>query len=296
VCSAKIAQRRAFEVGARVAAAFDKGLAALFMTNTVRHTRSDHLPVLLDGLAYGWGRMTSGRAYHEARTDFGVVGYSRALEITWGPFNGWHPHYHSLWFAEDLHDLESAEEFGYSLWARFDQGVQKAGLRSTLPKANDWQRVTPKDADASSVGKYLAKIADPAGIGYELTHTQSKSARSATGTQPHWSLLKEAVHGVTPDLWLWHEYERATHGKKQLVNSKHLDERLGVVLDDQADDDIAAEELGTEQDALVVITAAGWAVLVSSLPAMLGVLEVAPHGQAALSSFLTAWGVDHFAS
>jgi Replication protein len=293
VCSAKIAQQRAIEIGLRVSAAFESGLSALFMTNTVRHGRQDALATLLDGLGYGWGRMTSGKIYSAQRAEVGVIGYSRALEVTWGPANGWHPHYHSLWFAQRLHELDQAEDFGYSMWARFDQGVQKAGLRSTLASANDWQRVTPKDRDASSVGKYLAKVADPAGIGYELTHTQSKTARDRNSTAPHWSLLRQAVHGVTPDLWLWHEYERATKGRKQLVNSKHLDELLGVKIEDRADDDIAAEELGTEADALVVITPAGWSRLVASLRYMLGVLEVAPHGQGPLAAYLDAIEVEY---
>jgi len=270
----------------------------MFMTNTVRHNRRDDLARLLDGLGYGWGRMTSGRAYSGARAAAGVIGYSRALEITYGDQNGWHPHYHSLWFAENLHCQDDVEDFGYTMWARFDQGVQKAGLLSTTTDGQDWQRITPQDSDATKVGSYLAKIAkediDPAGIGYELTHSQSKRARSKTGTAPHWAILKEAVHGVTPDLWLWHEFEQATHGRKQLVNSKHLDELLGVNLDDIDDDDIAGEELGTEADTIVVLTPAGWVKLVANLPHMLAALDLAAHGQSALSAFLTAIDIDHF--
>lgn len=263
------------------------------MTNTVRHNRQDRLTTLMDGLSYGWGRMTSGRAYKVARDDAGVIGYNRSLEVTWGPVNGWHPHFHSLWFAKHLHRAEDAEAFGFAMWARFDQGVQKAGLRSTLPAANDWQRVTPLEPDAASVGKYLQKVADPAGLGYELTHSQSKTARRANSTEPHWSLLKQAVHGVTPDLWLWHEYERATFGKQQLVSSKKLDELLGVKVDDATDDEIAAEELGTRDDALVVIDAEGWAKLVNNLPLLLGVLDAAVIGQTVLSALLASNGISH---
>lgn len=292
VCAAKIAQRRAIQIGLRVAAAWDRGLSAMFMTNTVRHSRDDALVELLDALAYGWGRMTSGVTYSKARAAAGVVGYSRALEITYGP-NGWHPHLHSLWFSSELHTQQAVEDFAYPLWCRFDQGVQKAGLRSTQIDGQDWQLVTPKDEDGHTLAKYLQKVADPAGLGYELTHTQSKTARRRNSTEPHWSLLAQAVHGVTPDLWLWHEYEKATHGRKQLVNSLKLDELLGVTVDDATDDEIAAEELGSQDDALCVISAEGWARLVMNLPLMLGVLDAAVIGQDTLSDLLASNNIDH---
>lgn len=292
VCAAKIAQRRAIQIGLRVAAAWDQGLSAMFMTNTVRHARNDSLTVLLDGLAYGWGRMTSGKAYSAARASAGIVGYNRALEITYGR-NGWHPHHHSLWFSTGLHSQQAVEDFAFALWCRFDQGIQKAGLRSTLINGQDWQLVTPKESDGHTLAKYLQKVADPAGIGYELTHTQSKTARTRNGTEPHWSLLAQAVHGVTPDLWLWHEYEKATKGKQQLVSSKRLDELLGVTVDEATDDEIAAEEMGTEDDTLCVISAEGWAKLVMNLPLMLGVLDAAVIGQDSLSHLLATNDIDH---
>jgi len=292
VCAAKISQIRAIETGLRVAAGFAQGLSAVFLTHTVRHTRKDRLSLLLDGLGYGWGRMTSGRAYSQLRSEAGVVGYSRALEVTHGR-NGWHPHYHSLWFTKHLQTMDDVEAFGLRMWVRMDQGVQKAGLRSTVADAQDWQLVSPTDESTSELSKYLHKMADPAGIGYELHHTQTKRARSKNSTDTHWALLAEAVHGVTPDLWLWREYEQATFGKRQMTNSIRLDEVLGVVIEEKTDEEIAAEELGTVEDTIAVIQPEGWALLVADFGLTMRVLETATVGQDALVNLLDKHGIAH---
>lgn len=293
VCNAKIAQRRMFEVGSYIAAAFGQGLGVAFLTHTVRHGRGDALSWLLDGLKYGWGRMTSGKIYNQQREAGGIVGHVRSLEVTIG-LNGWHPHFHSLWFGQQLHSEEQLIEFAYNMWARFDGGVQKAGLRPTMEEANDWQLVTPNDADQHRVAQYLQKMADPAGIGYEMTYSQSKQARKRHGTEPHWSLLPGAINGVAPDIFLWHEFEKGTHGQRQLTKSKNLAQVLEVDLLEETDEDIAAEELGTEDDALVVLDADGWSVLVRDLQLMLHALKIAPLGQQFLSDWLASHNITHW--
>ncbi len=293
VCNAKIAQRRVLELGTLTAAAHNRGYAIAFLTHTVRHHQGDRLTDLLDGLKAGWGRMTSGKHYKAQRQVAGIVGHARSLEVTHG-LNGWHPHFHSLWFGSDLHGVDSLEAFAMPMWERFDRAVQKAGLASTIAAANDWQHVTDEADDLDRVAQYLQKMADPFGIGFEMTTTQSKMARKRHGTEPHWSLLPGAINGETPDVWLWHEFEKATRGQKQLTRSQKLADLLGVDLLDQADEDIAAEEMGTQDDALVVLTAEGWSVLIRDLAKMTHALKIAPLGQQFLSDWLTSHGIEHW--
>jgi hypothetical protein len=292
VCNAKIAQRRMLETGVRIAAGFSQGHAVAFLTHTTRHNAGDRLTWLLDGLNYGWGSMTSGRFRMRLTEEFGLIGYQRSLEITYG-VNGWHPHYHSLWFGA-FHTVEQVEDFGYNMFAKHEFGIRKAGLSGASQEANHWRLVTPNAADIDIVAQYLQKMADPFGIGFEMTTTQSKTARKRHSTRPHWSLLPGAINGETPDIWLWHEFEKATRGRKQMVKSKHLDQKLGVELLEVTDEDLAAEEMGTQDDALVVISADGWSVLVRDVGLMTHALKIAPLGQQFLSTWLTSNGVEHW--
>jgi hypothetical protein len=291
VCNAKIAQRRMLETGTRIAAGFKQGHAVAFLTHTASHHAGDRLAWLLDGLGYGWSGLKGGRFRNQMTEEFGLVGYQRTLEITHGE-NGWHPHYHSLWFGS-FHTVAQVEDFGFNMFAKFEFGIRKAGLSGATEEANDWRLVTPNGADIDAVAEYLQKMADPFGIGFEMTTTQSKTARKRHSTRPHWSLLPGAINGETPDIWLWHEFEKATKGRKQMVKSKHLDEKLGVQLAELTDDDLAAEEMGTQDDALVILSSEGWSALVRDFGLMSHALKIAPLGQQFLSDWLTHHSIDH---
>lgn len=294
VCSSKIMARRALEVGAAVASAGAEGLPVAFCTLTMRHGRSDSLRRCWDALAQGWGRATSGRAYAADRIGFGVEGYVRVVEVTHGR-NGWHVHVHALLFAHGFGTDDDLEDFMRPMWDRWSRGVQAAGMKAPLPVASEWHRVGG-DVSGTALGEYLAKGAGAAGaLGMELTQTQSKVARSVHGTDPHWIILRDGpVHGEVSALRLWREWETASKGRRQIAWSQGLRERLGLVLDEKSDDDIAAEEVGQSDDTVVWITRPGWASLVAS-PWLIGdVLSLAETMTTdGLSAWLVAHGIEH---
>jgi Replication protein len=294
VCSSKVMARRSLEVGAAVAAAGAEGLPVAFCTLTMRHSKNDRLATLWAGLAKGWGRATSGCKWDAQRTEFGVVGYVRVVEVTHGK-NGWHVHVHALIFAEGFAEPGGLDGLMEPMWGRWSAGLQSQGLAAPLPVGSEWH-VVGGDLSGTALGEYLAKGAGAAGaIGAELTQTQSKIARSVHSTDSHWSILRDGpVNGEVAGIRLWREWEKASKGKRQIAWSRGLRDRLGLLLEEKSDEDIAAEEIGSRDDTVVWITRNGWAALVRQ-PALIGQVLTAAEGHdtAGFSAWLWRNGIEH---
>ncbi len=151
------------------------------------------------------------------------------------------------------------------VFARWSTGLVNAGLGVPLMSGQDAHIVTgPAD---ESIAAYFTKATDRTrNLGLEMTHTQTKSARTEHATLPVWHLLDRVQQGDADALDLWHEYEGGSKGKRQISWSNGLRQVLGLMAE-QSDESIAAEEVGSRNDDLVFITAAGWHRLLS-LPAV----------------------------
>ncbi|TDB67152.1 hypothetical protein [Micromonospora sp. KC721] len=71
-----------------------------------------------------------------------------------------------------------------------------------------------------------------------------KGTRRKTSRTPLQILADFGTDGLAADLDLWHEYERATAGKSALRWSRGLRALLLPDVDEQTDEEIAAEEVG----------------------------------------------------
>ncbi len=239
-CAAKIAERRREELEAAIAAARGKGYGVLVAAYTFRHGPLDGLNStlgrFLDALRY----MAGTRAYRRLMGRYGLLGSIKALEVTHGTRNGWHPHAHVLYFLdrpladEELADLQAAL---YALWelaaARGDLDMDPAhGLRLQ----STW----------GAVADYVTKWGHepkrrPWGAADELTKATTKQSRR--GCTP-WGLLRWAADtGEAEPLRLFREYHAAFKGRRQLVWSRHLADLLG--LKSQRTDEELAEETTT---------------------------------------------------
>ena len=90
--------------------------------------------------------------------------------------------------------------------------------------------------------------------------------------------------GDSDDLIVWHEYERATKGCQAITWSKGLRQLLAVV--ERTDEEIAAEEIGGED--LAVIHSDDWRriVQIPGLPSL--ILDRAERGGLAAVNYLLA--------
>jgi len=263
--------RRSLEIGCAVALAQDRGLSVGMVTLTMRHNRTQQLAFLWDALAKAWQRVVSGKGWTSDKTRAGYEGYLRAVEITHGS-NGWHVHIHALVFIERPEQLENLAS---GMWRRWSSGLVNAGLEDPLRIGQDWHLVEgPADDELS---KYLAKSVDNGeSIGMELTSTQTKHARTNFGTRPWWSLLADVVElGDADALRLWHEWEQASRGRRQLTWSQGLRKQLGLNAE-QDDESIASEETGTNADDLLYLSKSDWYDVVKQpqlIPQILRVTE-----------------------
>lgn len=286
VCSARIRWRRSLEVGQVLAGAIQAGHPLVFFTLTARHHRGQALAGLWASAARAWGRATSGRAWASAAER--VEGWVRVWEVTYGR-NGWHPHVHGVLVLGDSGRWEAIPEGMYERWS---SGLQRAGLDAPLLVGQDWHLVEGDQA-AEEVAGYLLKLSEDPGeaLGSELAYSQPGRSRSGLGTRPPFALLDDLVEtGEAESLRLWHEWETASKGKRQVGWSQGLRERFGVVeVEDQA---IVDEAVGTEQDDLVAWSRSGWRELVKVPERMARLLSLAEEGGAsAVTDALDAWGV-----
>lgn len=293
VCSAKVLSRRAVEIGAALSTAVALGYELGFFTFTMRHRRTQPLDLLWSGAQRAWKRAISGKGWSTAVDRCGVVGWVRVWEVTDGR-NGWHPHLHGVVVLRAGSTAADLDEVCRGMFRRWRAGLIAAGLETPRMAGQEWHLVAGADAGAS-IGDYLAKLgrsgpASPEALGLELTHVQPGRARAELRTQPVWSILDDVMEGEAVAVRRWHEWERVSKGKRQVGWSKDLRSLLAVP-DERSDEDLAAEEIGTERDTLVMIDRAGWQAMIGKpwrLPLVLDAAESG--GLAALRSLLDSWG------
>lgn len=292
-CNSKVMARRAFELGALIASAQSQGFVAVEITLTLRHSLTDDLATLWSTLSHCWDRARNGKVWSKDCERFGVLGWLRVVEVTDGR-NGWHPHLHGVVFVREI-DAEGVNRLASGMFGRWQRAAVRQGLEAPELVGQEWHVIG--EGGDSKISQYLTEAktyGSSVAIGLELTQTQSKQARSMYATRSTWDLLDDAINGEVRALARWWEYEQASTGKRQISYSRHLREVLGVNFDDLTDDEIADEEVGSADDAGVIVTPAGWNRMAGNpdwIPASLEVLQKA--GWSALSDFLTQRGVQH---
>ena len=208
VCSAKISERRRAELQTLIAAHQAAGGVVLLVTRTVPHDRQDDLVCLLDRIAQAEASYKWHRDYKTLMRGLGLVGTVRAVEVTHGEANGWHPHVHELVFLASGVSIPDLEEDLSRIWKG---AAVRAGLR--LPSRAHGLTVQ----DGSQAAKYASKW----GLESELTQWHRKRGKVESRTP--FDLLRAVVaehDGYSG--YLFREYADAFHGRRQLVFSRGL--------------------------------------------------------------------------
>lgn len=222
VCSAKISERRRIELAAAIAMHKAKGGEVLLLTLTNKHDRRDDLKALLDGQARALKRFMRGTKAAKAWFDrLGSIGTIRAMEVTHGDANGWHPHYHVLVFVQAKLDLAEVVQQGAKLW---QDCCRLAGL--AIPSIERGLTLQGGDYAAKYVGKW--------GLEQEMTKGHQKKAR-AGGATP-FDLLRRVL-ADRKDLRsgsLFREFAQVFKGRRQLVWSKGL--KAMFAIEEQTDE------------------------------------------------------------
>lgn len=251
VCASKIQQVRSGELRQAIAAAASLGLTVAMLTLTIPHTRHDQLSELLEGFTGALGALLRGRKWtKELRPAYGIAGYVRALEVTWGEASGWHPHAHVLLFLEAGADLAQLADALFPSW---ETAVKNRGLGQVSRAAFTLQ-------DGTHANRYVTKLGTELewGPAEELTRGHTKSA-SGPRYSPFDLLGEYAYNADARAGALFREYVEVFHGRRQLQWSQGLKKQL-LGAEGLTDEQIA-DSLGQADAVLATLTVDDWGLV-----------------------------------
>ncbi len=253
-CAAKVSERRKLEVVAATDLHKSQGGGLYMVTLTAPHKRDHSLSDWLGRFSAARARMRRQRAYRELRDLVGHVGNIRALEVTYGDANGWHPHEHSLWLVSkplSVRRLQVLRSELFDLW-------RAACVAEGLPPPNRKRGVDVRVME--SAAEYVAKFGrEPRwGVGSEMAKQHTKGGKVQSMTP--FDLLRRYHEGSDDGSHrrfgaLFVTFAKAFFGKRQIVWTDGLKELFGI---EQRSDESIAEEESDDAVELVRITATQW--------------------------------------
>lgn len=209
------------------------------LTLTVRHRSRHDLRALRQGLALAWSKFISGRFWLNFRKNFGVVGYVRRMEITWGRRHGWHPHLHVQIHAtrdfDDEHELSLI--WRARLATRWRECVERVLGAEHVPDI--WRGCDLREHDRADayIGENSLEISDG-----DAKQARRRSRLSvgqladlvASGVRADAS--RSARERYSRAARAWCEYVLATRGARALTWSVGLRCEAGLLEDEEAAD------------------------------------------------------------
>lgn len=115
----------------------------------------------LQRTADAWRRMLQSRWWRRMRKQYGIVGVTRALEVTHSWSRSWHTHIHAVvWFETPVTD-DVARQIETELYARWQAECTHAGLGRPTRKHGVKVEAARRGADgAADLARYLVKVQD----------------------------------------------------------------------------------------------------------------------------------------
>ncbi len=272
ICAGKVAKARASDLQRGIDYALATGNGCMMTTLTFSHGRAAILADTLAGFSLALRKLKSGRAYQTLMRDFGIFGEVRALEVTHGNANGWHPHTHAITFSRIKLTPQQRFEFECRLFVLWRAACAKAGIGA--PVFGVGVHVRP----AKDAADYVAKW----GFATEVTHSHIKTAKA--GGRTPWQLLADAGAGDKQAAWLFREFAECFHGKRQLYYSPDLRKKLGL-LDELTDQQLLELDTAEEKTLVCEIGNDEWA-MVLRFRMRSALLAAADAGAAAVNDLL----------
>jgi hypothetical protein len=232
------------------------GGQVLLASYTVSHARSQLLSETLSAFLAAQRAMAGNRPYKRLTATYGLAGSIKALEVTWGALNGWHPHCHTLLFAPTEIFLPALEEELYVAWLA---SARRQGL--SMNRQRGLQLVVTH----GRIDEYVAKWGHGPtrrlwGAEDELTKANSKRGRygpdGQRGHTPFDLLRWLADTGESQPIALFREYAGVFKGRRQLVWSPGLRVLLGA--GEERSDEALAGEVREDGILLATLSPAEW--------------------------------------
>lgn len=239
ICAPKVSEKRRFEIQTAVTAHRAAGGKVLLVTKTFSHTRNDVLKDMIEKISKANHGFFITKAIRKLKAEIKFQGYIRTLEITHSEANGWHPHYHELWFIRSDEDeqalCESVRSRIYPHWAGY---VVKHGLGE--PSEEYGIDVRNGDFAAEYVAKYGRERTNSTwSVEQELTKTHIKKSKG--DSKNTFDFIRDYLETKNQrSLMLYREFMAATHRKRQLSWSRNLKSSFGIL--EKSDEELAEEQ------------------------------------------------------
>lgn len=223
ICSMTITEGRRTELSKGLNNWIDQDGQAYLVTFTNSHHRGDGLDGLLKGQKKAFIKFWQKTKVTNMLKALGYQGRIVATEVTWGEQNGWHPHYHMIFFFDHEIDPQGLQSFLALQW-------QDACIKSGLKAPDLTHGVDVRN------GTYAAKYVSKWGLEDEVTKGHLK--KGLNGSLTPFDLLRGSSTNNHYKS-LFKEFADVFKGKQQLVWSKGLKELLGIeqVTDEQLIDE-----------------------------------------------------------
>lgn len=212
ICSMTITEGRRIELQQGLSNWTYAGGHAYLVTFTNSHHKGDNLGDLLNGQKKAFIKFWEKRKVKETLKTLGYKGRIVATEVTWGEQNGWHPHYHMIFFFDCKTDLKALQSLLALQW-------QDACIKSKLKAPDLVHGVDVRD------GIYAAKYVSKWGLENEVTKGHLK--KGLNGSLTPFDLLR-GCNDKPRYKMLFKEFADVFKGKQQLVWSKGLKILLGI--------------------------------------------------------------------
>ncbi len=268
-CGSKIAEHNCREIQAALDVWRGRGGVPALLTLTMPHYRSQRLSDNLSAMLAAYRALLQNRPYRTLRIHAKLDHSIRALEITYGPRNGFHPHLHILGFFGADFDAPAFERQLARLWLA---NLQRQGVQIDDPAAVLLRGVRVQ-LGFTAGAEYVSKIGRTWGLAEEVAKANRKKGRGE-----HYSpadLLRHVRDDTLPAARaVFREYAAAIEGKSLLQLSRDMRKELGLKAE-KSDQEIAAGE--DQVDAvLALLTLHEWrAVRFGGVAAVVRVLHLA---------------------
>lgn len=222
VCSGAISDYRRQELGHALAVHRGAGGSVHLLTYTARHNERTGLSALLRALLRAVADMRRKPSFGRLRRRYGHVGSVRATEITYG-HNGWHPHFHELWFG----DAGAVGDLAAEIRRRWMAALQGQGLDGLPGVAADVREAS------MTVDAYVTKYGRQRKWDVDAELAKAIAKRGHGNSLMPFDLLRIGLVSAEPQdveyaCLLYREYVAATKGKSSLHWSPGLRDKLGI--------------------------------------------------------------------
>ncbi len=243
ICAEKLIEASRQDILTASTKHLENGGSFIFLTLTTPHVRSDKLDFLVQCQKkalkkfFGYSRVKS------AFESLDKLGHIRSYELKHG-FNGWHPHFHFLYYINKMLDKFEVSKYSKILLAEWQKACIASGLKKPNSHGLDFKSCT----NPIKASEYIVKDS------FEIAYSNTKGSKSDSVNPFDLLKIDNYRYGNAKDLYV--EYYKSTKGLALICWSRGLKKHFAI--GEKTDDEILHNELEQYDIPIVQIPYYDW--------------------------------------